>query len=89
MAFRQERCASGKRVYVREDLAEDALIEAWVHFDFSAGKGPVGVYRCEDCGNYHLTSSGAMNDKLDKALRDGTIGKLREAFKWERKFRHR
>lgn len=89
MAFLQERCVSGKRVYTSHEMAEDALVEAWTRYDYHAGNGPVAVYRCEDCGYYHLTSAGPMSENLSKALRDGTIEKQREALKWERRLRKR
>ncbi len=84
-----ERCVSGKRVYTTQEMAEEALLEAWARFDYAAGNGPVAVYRCEDCGNYHLTSRGPVNAKLDQALREGKITRQREANRWEEKFKRK
>jgi hypothetical protein len=80
-------CPTGKRLYASESLAIDALIEAHIQFEFRPGKGPVTVYQCEECGQYHLTSKGKINDRLEKMLADGTIAKLKEANRWHSKFR--
>jgi len=82
-----KKCVTGKRVYHSEQLAEDALIEAHIHFNYSEGGGPVAVYQCEDCGEYHLTSRGPMSAQLSKKLSDGTIKKQKEADNWQRKFK--
>ncbi len=83
-----KKCSTGKRLYYSEQLAEDALIEAHIHFDYRAGGGPVAVYRCEDCGDYHLTSRGPMNIRLAEQLTNGTIKRLREASRWQSKFKN-
>ncbi len=83
------RCISGKRVYPTQETAEEALLAAWTRFDYAAGNGPVAVYQCEDCGNYHLTSRGPMNERLDRALREGTIQRQKEADRWAEKFRRK
>lgn len=82
-----KKCPTGKRLYLSEQLAEDALIEAHVHFNYRSGSGPVAVYRCEDCGNYHLTSQGPMNTRLSQLLTNGTIKKQKEAVRWQGKFK--
>lgn len=81
------RCPSGKRTYDTEPLAEEALIQAYIQFDYRAGTGPVAVYRCEDCGRYHLTSTGTMNARLSGLLADGTIQKQKQARQWEQKWK--
>lgn len=82
-----KKCPTDKRLYLSEQLAEDALIEAHVHFNYRSGSGPVAVYRCEDCGNYHLTSQGPMNTRLSQLLTNGTIKKQKEAARWQGKFK--
>lgn len=82
-----KKCPTGKRLYLSEQLAEDALIEAHVHFNYRSGSGPVAVYRCEDCGDYHLTSQGPMNTRLSQLLTNGTIKKQKEAARWQGKFK--
>lgn len=82
-----KKCPTGKRLYLSESLAEDALIEAHIHFDYRAGGGPVAVYRCDECGAYHLTSRPPMNARLAQQLSDGTIKKQKEASRWQDKFK--
>lgn len=82
-----KKCGTGKRLYPSQQLAEEALIESHIHFEHRAGDGPVTVYQCEDCGEYHLTSRGPMNERLAKQLADGTIGRLKEANLWKNKFK--
>lgn len=80
-------CPTGKRLYLTHELAEEALVHAWSTFHYSAGKGPIAIYQCEDCGYFHFTSKGEMNKKLADLLREGKISKWREASDWERKLR--
>lgn len=84
-----DRCISGKRAYRTKEIAEDVLIESWGRYDYRNGSGPVSVYPCEDCGMYHLTSKGPMNEKLAQALADGRISRQREANQWTDRFRHK
>jgi len=81
------RCSSGKRTYDTEALAEEALIGAYIQFEYRAGTGPMAVYRCEDCGRYHLTSTGTMNQRLAELLSSGAIQKQRQARDWEQKWK--
>lgn len=82
-------CASTKKIYLSEDLAEDALIEARIQFDYAVGKGPVAVYRCETCGYFHLTSRGTQSQRLTKYLASGAIDKQKEANKWLDKLKYK
>ena len=84
-----DQCNSGKRVYASEQIAEEVLIEAWTRYDYKPNEGPIAVYRCDDCGQYHLTSRGPMNEKLASALAEGRIQKQKEARHWEEKFRRK
>jgi len=74
-------------VYLTEDLAEEALLQAHTLFDYSKDSGPIAVYRCEDCGNYHLTSRGPMNAKLADQIKNGKIDRDKEAERWLRKLK--
>lgn len=82
-------CVSGKKIYPTQQVAEEALIGAHTQFDYSKGNGPVSVYLCEDCGNYHLTSRGSMNERLAQLLKDGKIDRQKEAYQWEDKLKRR
>ena len=63
-------------------MAEEALISAWITYQMNPGKSPVSVYRCDDCGGYHLTSKGEMNKKLREHLESGKINRSKEAEAW-------
>ncbi len=82
-----KKCSTGKRLYSSEQLAEDSLIEAHIHFEYKSGAGPKAVYKCDECRSYHLTSQGTMNARLSQLLADGTIQKQKEAGRWNEKFK--
>ena len=76
------KCSTNKRVYESYDSAVSALIEARTRFDYTKDRGPVTVYQCEECGYYHLTSQGKMNDTLEKYMAEGKIKLQKEADRW-------
>ncbi len=80
-------CSYGKRSYSSEAIAVEALIEAHVHFNYGKRSGPVAVYQCDECGQFHLTSTGTINEKLQQYLADGTLEKLRRARVWSDKWK--
>lgn len=82
-------CATRKRCYPTYELAEEALIGAHIAYNYSNSSRPVGVYQCDDCGQYHLTSKGEVNARLKKMLDEGEILKQKEANWWEGKFKRR
>lgn len=82
-------CVTGKKMYPTMEIAEDALIEARTQFEYKANQGPIGVYVCDDCGYYHLTSQGKMNDRLAAQLKDGKINLQKEANQWIDKLKQR
>ena len=69
-------------MYPTEAIAEEALISAWITYNYPRGNGPIGVYTCEDCGAYHLTSKGTMNKKLAEYLGTGEIQRNKDANAW-------
>jgi len=75
-------CVTHKKMYTSRESAEDALIDARIKFNYSKGGGPVAVYKCEDCGHYHLTSTGTMNERLSKFLAEGKVKLHKEADYW-------
>jgi hypothetical protein len=81
-------CVTNKKMYPTAEIAEDALIEARTHYDFGRA-GPVAIYCCEDCGSYHLTSKGEMNEKLKQYLATGKISLQKEANHWMNKIKKR
>ena len=82
------KCASNKKVYATRELAEEALIEAHSQFEYKGG-GPIAVYQCEDCGYFHFTSKGPVNQKLAEQLKGGNIKRAREANQWLHKIKKR
>src|SRR5258708_25396530 len=76
------KCISHKKVYPTLEIAEDALIDARTNFDYAPHSGPIAVYQCEDCGRYHLTSKGTMNQKLAQFIADGNINRQNEDNRW-------
>ena len=82
-----KKCPSGKVTYNTMALAEDVLIDSWSRNNYTIGQGPINVYMCDDCGNYHFTSKGAMNARLKTEWDSGRIAKQRLAFDLERKLR--
>ena len=85
--MRAAKCVTGKNSFLNQETAEEALIETNIRFDFAEGHGPIAVYRCDDCGLFHLTSRGPMNERLQDALRSGRISRQKDADHWARKFR--
>lgn len=83
------QCPSGKRMYASQEIAEDVLIETRTRFEFGPGRGPIAVYQCDDCRQFHFTSKGPMNEKLSKALAEGKIDRQKEAEKWLDKLKRR
>jgi hypothetical protein len=82
-------CVSNKKIYLSRSLAEDALIEARTKFDYAPNSGPITVYQCEDCGFFHLTSKGKMNERLAKHVGEGKIDLQKEANRWLDKLKNR
>jgi hypothetical protein len=76
-------------MYSTVEMAEDALIEARTRFDYRSNSGPIAVYQCEDCGQFHLTSQGKMNEKLAMHLAEGKIQLQKEANRWLDKLKKR
>jgi len=76
-------CNTGKRVYETSEKAETALIDAYGKFN----RGPIAVYKCDDCGYYHFTSRGPMNEKLAAAIASGKIKDQQRANDWLESFK--
>ena len=83
------KCVSHKKVYLNQEIAEEALIGARTRFDYGNQSGPVGVYRCDDCGYYHLTSQGVTNPKLAEFQSNGKLKLEKEAQQWLDKMKRR
>jgi len=79
------KCPSGKRAYPTKERAEEVLVETKIKFRNPMEIGPVNVYECQDCGNFHLTSQGEISDVLKSDKIKKEIDREREARHWERK----
>lgn len=82
-------CPSRKKMYNSKEIAEDILIELWTKNDYPENRAPLNVYKCTDCGLYHLTSQGVMNEKLAQYLSGGKIRLNKEANRWLNKFKNK
>lgn len=80
-------CISGKRTFDTEAIAEDVLVELWTRNEYAESYGPIAVYKCEDCGRYHLTSRSPMNEKLKSYLASRQSKLNKEANRWLDKFK--
>jgi hypothetical protein len=69
-------------MYPTREIAEDVLIEAQTKYQYARQGGPIAVYLCEDCGQFHLTSRGPMNERLARAFDDGAISRQKQANQW-------
>ncbi|HMG89899.1 MAG TPA: hypothetical protein VK589_07560 [Chryseolinea sp.] len=83
------KCNSGKRIFQTQEDAVEALVAARTRFDYREGNGPVSVYRCDECGFFHLTSKGQMNETLKKSLSDGSINRKKQADDWEERLKRK
>lgn len=83
------KCVTQKKLYLTQQLAEEALIGARTRFDYAKSYGPVAVYRCDDCGYFHLTSKGPVNEALTQQLKDGKIDRQKQADDWLNKLKHK
>ncbi|MBS1979291.1 MAG: hypothetical protein JST46_18115 [Bacteroidetes bacterium] len=81
------KCVSNKVGYPSASIAEEALLETHIRYDFGKTTGPVNIYRCEECGQYHLTSSGLMNERLASFIKEGELDKHRKAMQWVNKLK--
>ncbi len=75
--------ACGKRTYLSENLALEALVEVNIQFPHTT---VCNVYCCDHCGDWHLTSAGPMHDFLATKIKAGYIKRQQEAAAWQKKF---
>ncbi len=82
-------CPSGKKCYTSKEQAESELIIFRNEGNFRQGSGPINVYQCQTCDEWHFTSKGApsivLNAQLDR--KEGSI--TSEAKHWESKLKRR
>ncbi|MGL4631616.1 MAG: hypothetical protein ACRCVT_10460 [Leadbetterella sp.] len=76
----------GKKSYQNEEIALDALVQNRILNVYSSAKT---IYRCDECGLYHLTSKGEIHPILHKKMGSGSIQKESEAKSWEEKLKRK
>jgi hypothetical protein len=79
-------CVTGKVCYQTRVEAIQALIKNWIEKNHRVGMGPINVYECLDCGNWHFTSKGMKATELIENLESGRIEKERKMFGWKSDF---
>ena len=76
-------CPSGKRGYFSEGEVQEALIRSQIGFV----RPPVNYYRCDDCGDYHLTSQGERHPLLDEPATRERIKREQWEQQWYNRFK--
>ena len=80
-------CVTGKVMYESAHDAEEALLGAWIRNNYREGSGPRAIYQCHDCGRFHFTSQGEMNDFLREKIESGYVATQKRAREWEDRLR--
>ncbi|MEP1095239.1 MAG: hypothetical protein ABJG78_09025 [Cyclobacteriaceae bacterium] len=75
-------CVTGKNQYDSEDLAKEALIENRIRNNHRDGSGPINIYQCQDCKDWHFTSNGSEADFLRDPAIIERIKRQRQLFDW-------
>lgn len=81
------KCQTGKVSYDHEEIALEALVQNRARYNHTEGSGPINIYQCEDCGSFHFTSRGPMNQALASDENLARIKLGRQASFWEDKFK--
>ena len=81
------KCLSGKISYYSLEIAIEALIQNRIRNHHSDDRGPVNVYECKDCGNFHFTSKGPKCNELQSDENLKRIKSEQQAHYWEGKFK--
>ncbi len=80
-------CPTGKKSFDSRGLAIEALIQNHIRFHHNAGAGPLNVYECHECGQYHFTSRPPEAEELTDPEIQSRIQKEKRALDWEQKLR--
>lgn len=81
------KCQTGKVPYDNKEIALEALVQNWTRYNHTEGSGPTNVYQCEDCGSFHFTSRGPINEALTSKENLERIKLGNQAGFWEDKFK--
>tara|TARA_R110000868_G_scaffold259810_2_gene518118 strand:+ start:32 stop:286 length:255 start_codon:yes stop_codon:yes gene_type:complete len=82
-------CVTNKKCYETKEIANEALIQNRTRNHHAPNNGPINVYQCHECGNYHFTSKGPSSDILNSEEVKHKIEIGKEASYWEDKYRRR
>ena len=74
-------------MYETQLLAVEALIQNHIINNYRAGQGPINVYQCDECGNWHFTSKGVKSEIFDDPEMIKMIEREKRALNWERSLR--
>lgn len=81
-------CSTGKSSFDSQELATEALIQNHIRFNHHSGQGPLNVYKCERCDQWHFTSRQPISEVLLDADTQARIRKEKQALEWEQKLRY-
>jgi hypothetical protein len=76
-------CSTGKNEYYSEEEVQEALIRSHIKFLKAANS----YYQCRDCGEYHLTSQGAVHPLINDPKVQERIRREQRSQEWEGRLR--
>ena len=79
------KCVTGKTVYDSEDLAQEALIQNRIRNNHREGSGPINIYQCKECNQWHFTSKGEVASFLKDPEVAARINNERKMFDWSQR----
>lgn len=82
-----KKCVTGKTIFESKELAEEALIQNHIRNNHRKGSGPINVYECRDCLNWHFTSKGESSGLLEDPIVISRITSEQRAIDWEYKLK--
>ncbi len=85
--FSQMKCVTGKNAHESEKLALDSLIQNHIRHNHRKGSGPINVYQCHECGQWHFTSKGSVTEVLKDPEVIKSMQKERKLGEWENEWR--
>ena len=77
------KCTTGKVCFLNKEDAEEELLINRAKYR----NGPVNIYECQICGNYHFTSKGEMHSGLLTGKNKDKINRESEAQYWLNKLK--
>ena len=78
-------CPTGKISHIHESMAQQELIRIWVKYGDGPDR-PNGYYRCDICGDFHLTSKSRDTTFIESNETQNRIKAGRMARDWGDEF---